>query len=208
MVRRAAARVAVATTPPIACKHGPSRNQRCYSELPLTKSEKRNSLCAFARPIIVLVYHTASTIADRQALKTVAACSQVVGQTSNKSVVPVTTQRDQLRLGTQVTVLSGTYAGCNGEVKLFSSTTDKPKVCRDCRGKASSGKACCGATTRSRCWFYALTQLRVRPATAAPLTTPEDVKHVSFFRFDTLLKCSGFATVWQYCFGLQPPLRR
>jgi endonuclease G len=64
-------------------------------------------------------------------------------------------------VGSLVTIGSGKYNGCQGNVVKFSANTGKPQVCRDCAMTTPSGIDCCGS---SRCGYYGTDQVELKQA--------------------------------------------
>lgn len=62
-------------------------------------------------------------------------------------------------VGSLVTVGTGKYKGCEGNVAKFSPNTGKPQVCRDCTMTTPSGVKCCGS---SSCGYYGTDQVELK----------------------------------------------
>ena len=105
----------------------------------------------------------------------------------------------EIKVGSSVTVKTGKYQGCPGTVDKFSTTTEKPYVCRDCTATAKSGISCCGSSKRTQCYYYTDAQITVNAPAAPPPSTVEaeavvvgqGPKHSDLFAFDSYLMCKG-----------------
>ena len=73
---------------------------------------------------------------------------------------------------------------------LFSATTDKPKVCRDCDKTGTGGQPCCGSTTATKCSYYRHASMSLNE----PPPQQQLIEHKSYFSFDTTLRCEGAKT--------------
>ena len=82
----------------------------------------------------------------------------VAAKTVNPTTTTATTTT-AIEVGSKVLVTTGKYTNCPGVVELFSPTTGKPQVCRDC-SKQTAGKGkngdCCSSST---CGYYQVSSL-------------------------------------------------
>jgi transcription antitermination factor NusG len=115
----------------------------------------------------------------------------------------------EIKVGSSVTVKTGKYQDCPGTIDKFSTTTEKPYVCRDCTATAKSGISCCGSSKGTQCYYYTDAQIT---ANASPSTVEAEAvvlgqgpKHSDLFAFDSYLMCKGSkrANTWSCTTSLE-----